>query len=608
MSVSEYTQAVNERRYVRSKVTRIFTVVSSDIDSLNEIRRRDYIKKLHDLREELKIVNSKVFQNLNECDDKELDDLLQGEEEYDYKITLALATLDPMVESNNNNSVHNSSSVVNLSSANKLKLPTIDLPTFSNEKTECLEQFFHAFESVLDKHNLSDYEKFMYLKGQVHKSPKSLINSLDSTEQSYKAAKKLLNDAFASPLTQRYKTIEKLSQLKMHLNTDVYEFISEVRNIISSIKIMSIDVDIIVQYFVWSALNDRFQNQLIQITNSTKPDLGQILDNYFSATERYLKVKERISEQKNKSNNSSPKRNEYYNDSQVKTTNFAVKVSNSVKPFNPCPICFSSDKNTNHLLRNCKTYPNPIDKVNKLKELKFCSKCSFINHETKDCRFKFGSLCKICSGNHLSYLCIENQNTHKGVMSKVSAVHFNSAVDNEDVVLPTFTLDVIGVDANTNCKILSDTGSQRNFVSNKIARALNLQVVKDNVDIIVHGFNSSKEVKTKIVKFNVIVDDNDMSFEAIVIPYLDMKMNVRELADVRMKLDTLGYQIADSTLGSDHCIDLVMGPDSIKLLSPHSMPLIENSHSNSTSVFSTKLGIMLLGNIRDISNDLDELI
>ena len=98
---------------------------------------------------------------------------------------------------------------------NKLKLPAVSLPEYSGEKSESLERFFHGFESILEKHPLSNYEKFLYLKGQLHKGPKALVSSLEPTEQTYESAKELLTKAFAYPVTQRYDVIKRLSELKL---------------------------------------------------------------------------------------------------------------------------------------------------------------------------------------------------------------------------------------------------------------------------------------------------------------------------------------------------------------------------------------------------------
>ena len=161
-----------------------------------------------------------------------------------------------------------------------------------------MEKFFHSFESIVNKHSLSPYEKLVYLRGQLKGAPRVLVESLDSNHQTYEKAKSLLSQAFASTITQKYEVIERLSKLRMTVSKDPYEFIGDIRSISSTFESLSITVEEVIQFFVWYGMNDKFQAQLIQITNQCKPTLEQINAVIFEAAERYLR-----SAAKNKSEN-----------------------------------------------------------------------------------------------------------------------------------------------------------------------------------------------------------------------------------------------------------------------------------------------------------------
>ena len=49
-------------------------------------------------------------------------------------------------------------------SRNKLKLPELPLPSFSNNEGERLIQFFINFEAIIDKYDLSNFERYIYLE------------------------------------------------------------------------------------------------------------------------------------------------------------------------------------------------------------------------------------------------------------------------------------------------------------------------------------------------------------------------------------------------------------------------------------------------------------
>jgi hypothetical protein len=105
---------------------------------------------------------------------------------------------------------------------NKLKLPEVPLPTYSHSEGETLNQFFENFETILCKYDLSDCEKFVYLKRQIRNEPLTLINSFSGAKQSYNDTKSLLEEAFADVITQKYDAIRRLSNLRLTKDGDPY--------------------------------------------------------------------------------------------------------------------------------------------------------------------------------------------------------------------------------------------------------------------------------------------------------------------------------------------------------------------------------------------------
>ena len=122
----------------------------------------------------------------------------------------------------------------------------------------------------------------------------------------------------------------------------------------------------------------------------------------------------------------------------VRTNNFAVRVNSGNKGARPCVLCLQDKSNVSHSLRECKRYSSPIDRVNKLESLGFCGKCSFVNHKTLQCKFKFPTPCKTCQGPHLTFLCTSKFRTS----NNLSHVYFNSNIANDTILLPTFTVEI----------------------------------------------------------------------------------------------------------------------------------------------------------------------
>ena len=72
-----------------------------------------------------------------------------------------------------------------------------------------------------------------------------LINFLESSKQSYKEAKALLESALASPLNLKLEAIQRLVDLKLSYETDPYYFISEFCIIRESFTSLKIDMNMI---------------------------------------------------------------------------------------------------------------------------------------------------------------------------------------------------------------------------------------------------------------------------------------------------------------------------------------------------------------------------
>lgn len=94
----------------------------------------------------------------------------------------------------------------------------------------------------------------------------------------------LLKKAFASDISQKFDVIGRLCNLKC--NNKPYEFIGELRLVKDLVTTLKIDVQTIIQYFVWQGLTSELQSQLINICNNNKPSLKDIEDNFFKALDR----------------------------------------------------------------------------------------------------------------------------------------------------------------------------------------------------------------------------------------------------------------------------------------------------------------------------------
>ena len=633
---------IQTRKYVRQRITKVYNNVKDDIDSFSEDDRFMYTDRLESLKNEVKDLDRKIFAlNLeNGMPEGELQKKIDEDEKYEEKISKTMSKLKFVAQPD----------PVNPQTHKSLKLPEVALPQFSNEKDQCLDKFFHSFEGIIDKHSLSSYEKFVYLRNQLSKSPRVLIDSLDVKEQCYVKAKELLQKAFGSTLTQKYNAIQRLSEMKLGYNGDPYSYIGDIRTVTNSFKTLKIDVDTVLQYFIWNGLNDRFQSHLTQITNESKPSLAEINDKIFEATERYLKQSDKFKENRNKSNfhknvDSPPAYNKHLNRG---TTVMATNVnSKRMGKFRSCSLCSSDGKsNVDHDLKNCPVYEKPQEKVDKLISLNACTLCSYGNHETKACQFRFSSRCRLCQGFHFTYLCTGKKSESKPGNASVSSVKqetaigessskdapkntkgkgeaknstvngiaitevLRSTVCDDSIILPTFTCDIETTEGNLETvRVLMDGGCQRNFIDEKIAVNNNLKVLKANVGLDIHGFNVSKSVKTKLVLVPLRVGNQNMNIEALCMPEIRTNLNIEGLGKVVDSFLSKGYSLADKYLQEGECeevgnIGIILGEDGDYVLNTIGRTFGQGIMS---TYFDTCLGVILRGNVDRILSNIQYL-
>ena len=187
--------------------------------------------------------------------------------------------------------------------------------------------------------------------------------------------------------------------MKMSYGSDPYEHVSKMRNLIETVKTLKIDTDSILQYFFWVGMNETFKTQMIQITNKTRPSLQEINDNFFDASERYLRV--------NKNFKSKKQGEDIIKKVNTKeTSSFAVNDNVEPPKFRDCCLCSTENGQVDHPIYKCQVYEFPKAKVDKLQLLNGCIKCASLNHVSSKCKFRFKRKCS-CNQWHFTFLCTE---------------------------------------------------------------------------------------------------------------------------------------------------------------------------------------------------------
>ena len=609
------------RGYVRQKITKLHTKVNENRITWSKQEIAMHLLKCKDLHVEITSLDEEIFSICIslKMSEAELSERSSSDENYTdalHSITSILET--PVLEHEDAMNHTYDPSVPHVGgtfSTTKMKLPQVQFPAFGNNTGENLGTFLKSFEAIIEKHRLSSYEKFVYLQKQLSNAPKVLIDSLDISQHSYENAKDLLQQAFDSTEKSKYDIIHTLANLNLPLHEQPYNYIGKMRTIVSAITALDITVDDIVNYFVWKGFNRDFQGHLTNITNKCNPNLEEINNCIFEAAERYnkqLKLSKNVDEKINKT--FKPK----------EANAMAVNINEKPKIF--CVLC-SADKNPNdHQLRNCTVYETPRNKFDKLRKIKACVLCSFANHDSNNCKFQFKSNCRNCDGSHMTFLCLKPP--RPGVSSNAVASshpvneHFQEITNNvsciEDVksssqnsiILPTFTARITSNENDIPVRVFKDSGCQTTLICGALAASLNLPVVRENVPLVIHGFNSSRKLRTKIVRFNLKLGENNFSHDAVCIEKIRTNFRVDGIGEVVAAFEQSGYTLADTsyssgTSGIVNDIDLILGTDA-----DHMLPISYRTYGNASnpdcmsSFIETPIGIVLSGSMQKMTKNL----
>ena len=388
---------------------------------------------------------------------------------------------------------------------------------------------------------------------------------------------------------------------------------------------MSITTDDFITHFVWSGLNTEFQSHLTSITNKCKPGLDDINTNIFEATDRYVK---QLHESKD---NRFDKHRQVINKPMHQDSSANAMVIKDAKSNVYCCLCSYDKIQCDHLLKDCTVYVSPRDKFDKLRIIGACTKCSFVNHETTRCKFKFKSNCRYCSAEHMSYLCLksaiarkpsESSPDSRSVISKVSRETTNnlSLIESTELsaknamFLPTFSADLLTDDQNYfPVRVFKDSGCQSTFICSALAERMQLPIMEENIPLTVHGFNSSKNIITKSVQVKLKIGKNVFTHNAICVENTKASFSVSRMGEIISAFESRGFKLADKDFsakcsGNIENVDFILGTDADHMLSMKYKTFGDPSNKNELSSFiDTPIGVILSGNVDKMIRNLTYL-
>ncbi|XP_030763274.1 uncharacterized protein LOC115887891 [Sitophilus oryzae] len=445
-----------------------------------------------------------------------------------------------------------------------IKLPQINLPTFDGAHDQWL-YFRDTFRSLIHNNNsLTSTQKFHYLRLSLRGIANETISSLEACDDNYQIAWNILQDRFENkPLlvNNHIKSIFNLPSLTKESHQGLRMLLDGVQKHINALKVLKLPTehwDALIIHIITSKLDNATRRSWEStIFNTELPTYNELID--------FLKEKCRILETI-ETNYISKSQKNYKNEPPLKR-DFKTFLTTE----NKCSMCKGD-----HTIYNCTFFLSlsPTERFSDIKKKKFCINCLGSNHVTKDCK---SSGCKKCGKIHHTLLHFnENPRTH----DKVSTGIDTPSNSNTPLVSPststTLTINNLSTNvallstANVNiydsngklhsCRVLLDSGSQSNFISERLCDILHL--TKEKTSFSVSGINQISEIlKHKvIVKIRSATINYEAKLTCLVVP--EITGNLPSVSFDHTLLNIPKHiQLADPNFNISKPIDLLIGAD-----------------------------------------------
>ncbi|XP_050685659.1 uncharacterized protein LOC126980084 [Leptidea sinapis] len=417
------------------------------------------------------------------------------------------------------------SSVTNNPIYDEVKLPRIQLPSFSG-KYEEWQTFHDMFVSLIHRNEkLSAVQKLHYLKSSISGEPESLLRNFPTTERNYEEAWKQLTKRYNN---KRYNTNAIMKVLFAQKQTtsesshSIKQLLDTTTACLKALNNMGIDTrswDTIVIYIVVSRLDveshKQWENQVSMLTEEL-PTWSQLVD-FLEARFRSLEMID--SGKQTVKTSFQPKKQI------TKTKSFHTAVQQeSKKPDTLCALC-----GDNHYLNLCKQFGKQTTQQRReLVQAKgLCFNCMQPTHVVNKCRQS--TCCKKCGRRHHTMLHFDKEgsieNTHNsqevtktGIENTIQArtstaeprivANFSKRENQSNNVLLATTLLKARSSNGERLLVrgLLDQGSQASFVTESAVQLLGLKRTS------VNGFVSG-------------LGDGQMHIKHLVMLYLESRHN-----------------------------------------------------------------------------------
>jgi len=353
-----------------------------------------------------------------------------------------------------------------------VRLPTIELPKFGGDILTWMG-FRDTFDSLIHKNaSISEIQKFHYLKAALEGSAGQIVKSIEFSAANYEVAWSTLCNRFNNDkmlIHNHIKAIFEIEPVKRESSEQIQNIIDNLAKHLRALNALGEATEYWDSLLIY-IISNKLDAQALRAWEVDKlkleglPSLLQFT-NFLNSRARLLQTLE-------------------YRDQHVTSgapvnhkhrarTRTLVSTSERERI---CALC-----KANHFIQNCPSFmaETPRVRAEKLKEFKLCLNCLRPGHFASKCTF---GPCKKCGAKHNTLIHFEGEIGGASTVSLCSSDASGTRV--ASVLLSTAMVRVRGPNtASLDARMMLDSCSQSNFITEELCNALKLKKVPISVSV-----------------------------------------------------------------------------------------------------------------------------
>ncbi|XP_044748988.1 uncharacterized protein LOC123311742 [Coccinella septempunctata] len=472
------------------------------------------------------------------------------------------------------------------------RIPKLSIPTFSGNFRDW-PSFFDLFKSIIHENtDLSDVEKFRYLLTSLSHEPLALIKGIPLIDANYKIAYEILEKRYQNKrilASQYYNDIFNAQPVQKPTSVKLRHLLNIFTENVAALRVLDFPVDhwdFLLFNMLMNKLDvkTRTDFELENSVNHEIPTYRQLvtflerqctaLESVQFTTSNLQYANSGIPQRVSRAPSRGPVASFVASESQPGPSGQSTK----------CFLCSSS-----HPLYKCQSFlaKTPQERFSLVKQHNLCVNCLISPHSVRNC--SSSHKCRICKLPHHTTLHFDksskgsspslqpsNQSEPVNSVGETQSIVPTSLVSTNSSTASTLTTILLSTcvihvkDFNGNfqkIRILLDTGSMANFISDTCVRRLGLP--RRRISIPVEGLNGMTSSTTQGTTSCLIkpCDQSGPTFslEAIIIPKVcsnqpKFHINPRDLTHIH------GLKLADPKFYQPGPIDMLIGAELVPFL------------------------------------------